>query len=145
MHCFDFDQFHFKTDPKKLTMENETTNQQEKTETRQVAQIQLPNSSGVLAMGIISIVCFCCLAAGLVGITLGILAIVLGNKAIILYEANPDQYTQQSYKNTKAGRVCGIIGLSVGGIWLIGILIYLSIIGWAIGTIFSILPWNMIH
>ena len=126
-------------------MENETATQQEKSEVKPVTQIQLPNSSGILAMGIISIVCFCCLAAGLVGITLGILALVLGNKALKLYEEHPEQYTLQSYKNARAGRICGIIGLSVGGIWLIGILIYLSIIGWAIGTIFSMMPWNMIH
>ena len=107
-------------------------------------QIQLTNATGVLVMGILSIVCFCCLAAGLIGIVLGILAIVLGNKALQEYAQAPEKYTEKSYKNTKAGRVCGIIGVSLGGLWIIGVLAYLSAIGWALGTIFSTLPWDAI-
>ena len=107
-------------------------------------QIPLSNSGGILAMGIISIVSFCCVAAGLVGVTLGILALVLGNKALKEYALSPEKYTMQSYKNVKSGRICGIIGLSIGGLWVIGILIYLSIIGWAIGGILSTIPWDMI-
>lgn len=105
--------------------------------------IQVPNSSGILAMGILSIVCFCCLAAGVIGITLGILALVLGNKALKLYNENPSLYTETSFKNAKAGRVCGIIGLSIGAVWFVGILIYLSIIGWALGTVLTTMPWEM--
>ncbi|MGD9992050.1 MAG: CCC motif membrane protein [Salinivirgaceae bacterium] len=115
-------------------MENESTIQN---------QMQLPNATGVLVMGILSIVCFCCLAAGVIGITLGILALVLGNKAIKMYQENPQLYTEASFKNAKAGKVCGIIGLSIGSIWLIGVLIYLSIVGWVVGSIFTTLPWNM--
>jgi len=107
-------------------------------------QIQLPNSTGILVMGILSIVCFCCVAAGLIGITLGILALVLGNKAQKEYTLNPEKYTIKSYKNAKSGRVCGIIGLSIGGVWLIAILAFLSAIGWAIGTILTTMPWDMI-
>ncbi len=121
-------------------MENQETVQN----SSQSVQMQLPNSTGVLVMGIISIVCFCCLAAGLVGITLGVLALVLGNKALKEYAATPEKYTEKSFKNAKAGRVCGIIGLSIGGLWLIGILIYLSIVGWAIGTVLSTMPWDFI-
>lgn len=113
--------------------------------TKEVNQLQLPNSTGILVMGIISIVCFCCLAAGLIGITLGILALVLGNKAIKEYQSNPEKYTLQSFKNAKAGRVCGIVGLAIGSIYIIGILIYLSIIGWAIGAVLTTMPWDMIN
>lgn len=108
-------------------------------------QIQLPNSTGILVMGIISIVCFCCLASGIIGITLGILALVLGNKAIKEYEENPQKYTEKSYKNAKSGRVCGIVGLSLGSIWVVGFIIYLSIIGWAIGAALTTMPWEMIN
>lgn len=111
--------------------------------TQETNQIQIPNSSGILAMGIISLVCFCCLPAGIVGITLGILAIVFGNKALKLYDIAPEKYTDKSFKNVKAGRVCGIIGLSIGGLSLVGILIYLSVIGWAIGTLLTTMPWDM--
>jgi hypothetical protein len=119
-------------------MKNETTIQ-----TTPQNLIQLPNSTGVLVMGILSIICFCCLAAGVVGITLGILAIVLGNKSLKIYNQNPELYTEVSFKNAKAGRVCGIVGLSLGSIWIVGILIYLSIIGWAIGTVLSTMPWDL--
>jgi hypothetical protein len=119
-------------------MKNETTIQ-----TTPQNLIQLPNSTGVLVMGILSIICFCCLAAGVVGITLGILAIVLGNKSLKIYNQNPELYTEVSFKNAKAGRVYGIVGLSLGSIWIVGILIYLSIIGWAIGTVLSTMPWDL--
>ncbi|HAN00871.1 MAG TPA: hypothetical protein DCQ26_19950 [Marinilabiliales bacterium] len=112
-------------------------------ETQPLMKSQLPNATAVLVMGIISIVCFCCLAAGILGITLGIIAVVLGHKAIQEYHSYPEKYTEGSYKNAKAGKVCGIIGLSLGGLWLIGILIYLSIVGWVIGAIFTALPWEV--
>ncbi len=113
------------------------------TETPPEVKIQLPNATAVLVMGIISIVSFCCLAAGILGITLGILAVVMGHKAIQEYYKNPEKFTEVSFKNAKAGKVCGIIGLSLGGLWLIGVLIYLSIVGWVIGAIFTSLPWDI--
>lgn len=121
-----------------METENSTTEK-----AQNIEQIQLPNSNGILAMGIISLVCFCCLPAGIAGITLGILALVIGNKALKLYAIEPQKYTEKSYKNAKAGRICGIIGLSLGGLWLVGVLIYLSVIGWAIGTVLTTMPWDM--
>lgn len=94
-------------------------------------------------MGILSLVSFCCVAAGLLSLILGILALVQGNNAIKLYESNPGIYTEKSLKNAKAGRVCGIIGLCLGGLAIIGLLIYLSIVGWALGSILATMPWNM--
>lgn len=121
-------------------MDNQQPNQPQ----ANLTELQLPNSTGVLVMGILSIVCFCCLAAGLVGITLGILALVLGNKAIKEYSDAPDKYTEKSFKNAKAGRICGIVGLSLGGLWVITALAYLSAIGWAIGTFITTMPWEML-
>ena len=71
---------------------------------------KLPNSSGVLTLGILSIV-----FAGGVGIILGIISLSLSGSAIRTYQANPDRYTESSYKNTKAGKVCAIIGVSIAG------------------------------
>ncbi len=98
-------------------------------------QQSLPNATGVLVMGILSIVfCFC---YGLIGIVLGIIAVVLANKANKLYLANPDSYSESSFKNMKAGKVCGIIGLCLSSLYLIVIIIYISIVGAAL----SALPW----
>jgi len=121
-------------------MENNTTNQDQ---SQIIQQTQLPNSSGVLVMGILSLVSFCCVATGILSLVLGILALVQGNNALKLYNLNPSLYTDKSLKNTKAGRTCGIIGLCLGGLSIVGLLIYLSIVGWALGSILATMPWNM--
>ena len=105
-------------------------------------QKPLYNSTGILVMGILSIVCFCCFFVGLIGIILGIIALILGNKALTEYDQNPQAYTMQSVKNAHAGRTCAIIGLSLGGIWIVGIITYLSFVGWVIGGLFSMFPWQ---
>ena len=105
-----------------------------------INQQTLPNSGGVLTMGIISIAgCWC---YGFIALTLGIIALVLASKSMKLYNANPELYTEGSYKNLKAGRVCAIIGTSLSGMLVLGIIIYLLIIGAAIGTFFSATPWE---
>ena len=119
-------------------MENTTTSANQ--EINLTVQQPLPNSTAVLVLGILSIaVCWC---YGLFGITMGIIALVLSNKAKALYNANPDQYTQGSFKNMNAGRICAIIGTSLSSIYIVVIIIYLLIIGAAIGTIFTQLPWE---
>lgn len=80
---------------------------------------QLPNSSAALVMGILSIVCICCGFGAVIGIVLGILAIIFAKKAKTLYEENPTQYTETSVKNANAGRICGIVGLCVAGLWML--------------------------
>ncbi len=105
-----------------------------------INQQTLPNSSGVLVMGIISIAgCWC---YGFIALTLGIIALVLASKSMKLYNANPDLYSESSYKNLKAGKVCAIIGTSLSGMLVLGVIIYLLIIGTAIGTFFSATPWE---
>lgn len=100
-------------------------------------QIALPNSAAILTLGIISIaLCWC---YGIVALTCGIIALVLGNKAIALYKANPSNYTLSSYNNAKAGRVCAIIGLCLSALMLIYIIVVFAFIGAA----FSSLPWEM--
>jgi len=105
-------------------------------------KIQLPNSTGVLVMGILSIVCFCCIPLGVISLVLGIISLILGNKALNLYTQNPELYTYDSYKNTKGGRVCGIIGLSLGGLWFLGLMLKISFITMILATIFSSIPWG---
>ena len=103
-------------------------------------QQPLPNATGVLVMGIISIaVCWC---SGIPGIVLGIISLVLGGKAKKMYNANPSQYTLNSYKNMKAGYTCAIIGLSLSAVYLVFIIVYLLIIGVALSTAFSSMPWD---
>lgn len=87
-------------------------------------QHELPNATAVLVLGIVSIVgCFCYVLPGLI---CGIIALVLAKKDLKLYDSNPGVYTQSSYNNLKAGRVCAIIGLIFSGIGVIVSIAYLS-------------------
>jgi len=71
-----------------------------------------------------------------------IIALVLSNKAKALYAGNPDQYTIGSYKNMNAGRVCAIIGTVLSSLYLVVIIIYFLIVGAALSTIFTQMPWE---
>jgi uncharacterized protein YqhQ len=77
---------------------------------------QLPNATATLVLGILSIVvCFVC----------GIIALVISNKDIALYKANPELYSLSSYNNIKAGRICALIGIILQ---VLGIIVYIIMI-----------------
>ncbi|MDI1234849.1 MAG: CCC motif membrane protein [bacterium] len=88
---------------------------------------QLPNSTAVLVLGILSIVF--CLCYGVVGLTLGIIGLVLANKSLKLYTSSPNLYTTTSYKNLAAGRVCAIIGTCLSSIYILIIIIAIAYAG----------------
>lgn len=90
-------------------------------------RVNLTNSTAVLVLGIISIVsCWC---YGVVGIICGIIAIVLSKKDLEVYYANPNSYTLSSFNNLKAGKICGIIGLSCSILYLIFTVVYIVLYG----------------
>lgn len=83
----------------------------------------LPNSTATLVLGILSIViCFIC----------GIVALVLANKDMALYRNNPGIYSEASYNNIKAGRICAIIGIALQ---VVGLIIYLIFVAFIISNI----------
>lgn len=89
--------------------------------------VNLPNATAALVLGIISIVgAFC---YGIVGIICGIIGLVLANKDRKLYQATPELYTASSYSSLNAGRTCSIIGLILGGLFLLIIIFYFIIFG----------------
>jgi hypothetical protein len=106
------------------TSEDETKVKNETT-TKRTFQTSLPNSGGILAMGIISIASFCC-CWGLIGVVLGIIAIIMSSRAEKAYRLDSELYTEASYKNMQAGRVTAIIGLSLAIIWLVVRILILS-------------------
>ncbi len=69
-----------------------------------------PHSTTVLVLGILSIGLFCC-CYGIVGLILGIIALILAAQGKSKYSLAPHQYTEGSFANLKAGRICAIIGL----------------------------------
>ena len=101
-------------------------------------QILLPNSTAVLVLGILSIVfCWC---IGIVGLVLGIIALVLAGKGAKLYLENPNQYTVSSYNNLKAGKICAIIGTILSGLYFI---YYIFLICF-IGALATAMPWDFL-
>ena len=96
----------------------------------------LPNSTAVLVLGILSIVATCgCI--GIVGLILGIIALVLANKANLEYKTKIGTYSEVSYKNMNAGKICAIVGVCLNAITFVFIIFYMLIVG----TAFSFIPW----
>jgi len=86
-------------------------------------QESLPNATAVLVLGIISIVT--CICYGVPGIACGIIALVLANKDTGRYLAEHGRYTEASYKNLRAGKICGIIGLLLSVLFLLMIVLFI--------------------
>ena len=108
-----------------------------------VVKVPIPNSQGILILGIFSLVTsFCCGGIGFVGVILGIIALAMSSKAIQLYEKDPKPYTESSYKNVNAGRICGIIGICLNGLMIVVLIIYLAVMGAGLATFFSTFPWE---
>lgn len=98
----------------------------------------LPNSTAVLVMGILSIVtCWCW---GVIGLALGIVSIVLASKDRRLYVDNPSVYSESSYKNLNAGKICAIIGTALSGIYFLFVMIYFAFFGAALGGLLNFIP-----
>jgi len=120
------------------TIENAKNNDQSQ-------KIPLQNSTAVLVLGIFSIVTsWCCGFIAIVGLVLGIVALALASKATTIYQENPERYTESSFKNMNAGKICAIIGIVISGVLILIGLIYLFVIGATLGTLFGILPWENI-
>lgn len=75
---------------------------------------ELPNSTASLVLGILSIVT--CICYGIVGLPLGIIAVVLGKKAVRLHESSPEVY--RGVENARAGIITGIIGIVFNGLYI---------------------------
>ncbi len=81
---------------------------------------QLPNATATLVLGILSIaVCLIC----------GIIALAISNKDVAAYRANPELYSEGSYNNIKAGRICAIVGIALQGL---GIIIYIIMVAFVV-------------
>ena len=117
-------------------MEETTTNQSQNNSTKLE---KIPNSTGVLVLGILSIVC--CFCYGIIGLTLGIIALYMASKGKQLYFENSSRYDTSSYNNLKAGRVCAIIGTILSGLYLLFLIVYILFIGAAL----SGLPWETMN
>ena len=83
----------------------------------------LPNATAVLVLGILSILTCCCY--GIIGLTLGIIALVLANKDMKLYRESPELYS--NYQNLNIGKILAIIGVVLSAIYFM-VNIYLYVV-----------------
>ncbi|MFC4263930.1 CCC motif membrane protein [Ferruginibacter yonginensis] len=90
-------------------------------------QLNLPNATASLVLGIISILGGFCY--GFVGVICGIIGLVLANKDRRLYNDNPGVYSPASLSTSNSGRICSIIGLVIGAIILLIIIFYIIFFG----------------
>jgi magnesium-transporting ATPase (P-type) len=101
------------------------------------SRLDLPNSTAVLVLGILSIV-LSCWYFSIIGVVLSIIALVLSSKDLTRYYTNPDLFTISSFNNLKAGRVCAIIGLVVAIIFFIFMVLIL------VGVFVTMPFWGMV-
>jgi hypothetical protein len=82
-------------------------------------QQPLPNATTILILGICSLVlCMIC----------GIIGLVMANKEMKLYNANPNAYTPASLSNVKIGKILSIISIIIYGLFIIGYIIFIAVI-----------------
>lgn len=93
---------------------------------------EIPNATASLVLGIAGLFLSLCASCAPVGFILSILAFSKGKKAANMYESNPGEYSESSFKHAKAGKIIGIIGIVLGGIIIAFFLLYIAIFGVAI-------------
>lgn len=88
----------------------------------------LQNSTLILVLGILSIITCCCY--GVLGLPIGIVALVLANKSTKIFAENPELYT--GYNNVKTGKILAIIGIVLNVIFLAYVVWIFSLVGWEV-------------
>lgn len=78
-------------------------------------QQKLPNATLILVFGILSIITCCCY--GVIGLILGVVALILANKATKLYAESPELYS--GFQNVKTGKILAIIGIVLSALYLL--------------------------
>lgn len=89
-------------------------------------QERLPYATTSLVLGILSLAT--CICYGIIGLPLGIVAYVLGKKALKLFKEDPSKYNQEG--NAAAGKILGMIGIIVNLLYILLVIWVLSKIGW---------------
>lgn len=103
-------------EPKYVTYDNNPN--------RNAIREDLPNSTTILVLGILSII-----FAGLIGIILSIVALSMARNARHAYEDYPNDYTAASYSRVNAGRICAIVGLCLFAIIILVVVAILVAVG----------------
>lgn len=82
-----------------------------------------PYAVATLVLGICSLVFGCIF----VGLACGIVGVILAKKGLAEYNTNPNIYG--GYGMLNAGKICSIIGIVLGGLYVLYYVIFVAIIG----------------
>jgi len=77
----------------------------------------LPNSTLILVLGLLSILTSC---FAIIGLPLGVVALILASKATKLNAENPEGYT--GFQNVRIGKVLAIFGILFNGYYVVKIM-----------------------
>lgn len=97
-----------------------------------IQQKDLPNSSTVLALGIISII-----FSGVIGFTCAVIALHTYNEDEIKYNYSPSQFSKTSWENLTAGKICAYIGLGLSSLVLMLLGVYVTVFSAIIYGVFK--------
>ena len=86
---------------------------------------KLPNETTILILGIASILTCCCY--GVLGLIIGIVALVLAKKDMDIYNANPGVFDEP--RNINIGKILAIIGIVLSAIYLIFNIYLITVLG----------------
>ncbi|MGS2761349.1 CCC motif membrane protein [Sinomicrobium sp. M5D2P9] len=87
-------------------------------------QQKLPNATLILILSIGSLLCCCVAGAGIIP---AIIALVLANKSVKIYKAEPELY--DNYNSIKIGRIIAIVGIVINAIYFIYTMIIIATYG----------------
>lgn len=95
---------------------------------RNTTQETLPNAVAVLVLGILSIIGLFCY--GVIGLILAIIALGLGIEPTRKYRMEPERYTDSSWSQVKAGKICSWVTLGIIALFFLVFLVFgLAVIG----------------
>ncbi len=99
--------------------------------------VNLPNANLILILGILSILLCWWHFVSVAGIAMGLIALVMANRELRLYESRPEAYTVSSMNTVRTGRTCAMIGL------VISVLVFSMVVLLIFGILVSLPFWGM--
>ncbi len=95
---------------------------------------KLPADPTALILGIIGLIfglvgCCCYGITAIIPLGLSIVGLVMANKSLKLYRANPSEFSESSRSNVSIGRILNIISIVVNSLFLVVIILMIVFVG----------------
>ncbi len=82
---------------------------------------ELPGGKSSYTLGLVGMILsfICCCFIHVVGLILGIVALMKSKEAMALYESDPSSYDETMYKKAKTAKTFAMIAIIVGALWTV--------------------------